>query len=97
MPTIQGDLTIMEDRITAVEGMDYVFMCAATTSGGAVMTATPLAHVTPNVVMNAQLMDAIYDAKVMKFVFISIGARGWGTGDDVRDLIYIDDFIDGML
>ena len=21
----------------------------------------------------------------------------WGTGDDVRDLIYIDDFIDGML
>jgi GDP-L-fucose synthase len=182
---IQGDLTIMEDCKTAVDGMDYVFMCAANTSGAAVMTSTPLAHVTPNVVMNAQLMDASYDAEIKKFVFISSSAaypptgdrptredemmdgdpydtyysvgwmkryaeilclvyskklrnpmptvvirpsnvygpyddfdfatshmqsalmrrvverhsplEVWGTGDDVRDLIYIDDFIDGMM
>jgi GDP-L-fucose synthase len=182
---VQGDLTSMEDCKAAVSGMDYVFMCAANTSGAAVMTSTPLAHVTPNVVMNAQLMDASYDAKVKKFVFISSSAaypptgdrptredemldgdpydtyysvgwmkryaeilclvyakkirdpmptvvirpsnvygpyddfdfatshmqsalmrrvverhnplEVWGTGDDVRDLIYIEDFIDGMM
>jgi GDP-L-fucose synthase len=169
----------------AVEGMDYVFMCAANTSGAAVMRLNPLAHVTPNVVMNAQILDAAYQAGVKKFVFISSGAaypptgdrpvtedemfdgepydvyfsvawmkryaeilcriyaekiakpmstviirpsnvygpydkfdykishvtaalmrrvverlspiEVWGTGDDIRDLIYIDDFLDGML
>jgi len=181
----QADLTRMDDCRGVVEGMDYVFMCAANTSGAAVMATTPLAHVTPNVVMNAQMLEAAYQAKVKKFVFISSSAayppsgdrpvgeeemfgadpyevyysvgwmkrysevlckiyaqkikdpmttvvirpsnmygpydkfdfdtshvtaalirrvverhnplEVWGTGDDVRDLIYIDDFIDGML
>lgn len=182
---IQADLTTMDDCQRAVDGMDSVFMCAASTSGAAVMTATPLVHVTPNVVMNAQLMDAAYNAKVNKYLFISSSAaypptndrpvredemfigdpydtyysvgwmkryaeilclmyaqrinppmptvvirpsnvygplddfdfatshmmaasirrvverqnplEVWGTGEDVRDLIYIDDFLDGML
>jgi len=182
---IQADLTTMDDCRRAVDGMDSVFMCAASTSGAAVMTATPLVHVTPNVVMNAQLMDAAYNAKVKKYLFISSSAaypptddrpvseeemfvgdpydtyysvgwmkryaeilclmyaqrinppmptvvirpsnvygplddfdfatshmmaasirrvverhnplEVWGTGEDVRDLIYIDDFLDGML
>ncbi len=182
---VSADLTRMEDCRGAVEGMDYVFMCAANTSGAAVMALTPLAHVTPNVVMNAQLLEAAYFAKVKKFVFISSSAaypptadrpvredemfgadpyevyysvgwmkryaeilckiyaqkiknpmpvlvvrpsniygpydkfdfarshvttalirrvverqkplEVWGTGDDVRDLIYVDDFLDGLL
>ena len=182
---VQADLTLMDDCRHAVEGMDYVFMCAANTSGAAVMSATPLVHVTPNVVMNAQLMDAAYSAGVKKYLFISSSAayppsddrpvhedemfigdpydtyysvgwmkryaevlclmyaqrldppmptvvvrpsnaygplddfdfatshmmaasirrvverhrplEVWGTGDDVRDLIYIDDLIDGMV
>jgi GDP-L-fucose synthase len=165
--------------------MDYVFMCAANTSGAAVIASTPLVHVTPNVVMNSQLMDAAYSAQVRKFVFLSSNAaypdssdryvredemfdgdphdiyfgvawmkryteilcrmyslkfkkpmpsvvvrpsniygpyddfdpatshvmaatirkvverqnplKVWGTGDDVRDLIYVDDFIDGLV
>lgn len=181
---IHADLTSMEDCQSAVEDMDYVFMCAANTSGAAVMATTPLAHVTPNVVMNTQVMDASYRAGVKKFVFISSSAayppsgerpvseeemfgedpyevyysvgwmkrytetlcktyaqkikspmpvlvirpsniygpydkfdlrtshvttalirrvverqqplEVWGTGNDVRDLIYIDDFLDGM-
>lgn len=179
------DLRDAEDCRKAVDGVDYVFMCAANTSGAAVMRGNPLAHVTPNVVMNAQILDAAYQAGVKKFLFISTGAAYpptgdrpvaedemfegepydayfsagwmkryaeilcriyaekiarpmptviirpsnifgpydkfdfglshvtaalirrvaerhspllvWGTGDDVRDLIYIDDFIDGML
>ena len=182
---VSADLTKMEDCRAVTEGMDYVFMCAANTSGAAVMALNPLAHVTPNVVMNAQILEAAYFAKVKKFVFISSSAaypptadrpvredemfgadpyevyysvgwmkryaeilckiyaqkiknpmpvlvvrpsniygpydkfdfarshvttalirrvverqkplEVWGTGDDVRDLIYIDDFLDGLL
>ena len=182
---VWADLTAMEDCKRVVQGVDYVFMCAANTSGAAVMASTPLVHVTPNVVMNAQMLDAAYFANVKKFVFISSSAaypptgerpvredemfagepyekyypvgwmkryseilcktyaqkiknpmptvvirpsniygpyddidfrtshmmaalirrvverhdplEVWGTGDDIKDLIYIDDFLDGML
>lgn len=182
---MRADLTVPDDCRRAVDGMDYVFMCAASTSGAAVITATPLAHVTPNVVMNAQVLDAAYTAGVKKLLFVSSGAaypptddrpvaedemfagdpadvyfgagwmkryaemlcrtyatkisrpmptvvvrpsnaygphdkfdfgtshvtaalvrrvverhrplEVWGTGDDVRDLIYVDDLVDGML
>ena len=182
---LNADLRNAEDCALAVEGVDYVFMCAANTSGAAVMNETPLAHVTPNVVMNAQIMEAAYAAKVKKFAFISSSAAYpptddrpvtepemfegdpydvyysvgwmkryaeilckvyaqklkrpmptlvvrpsnvygpydkfdpatshvtaalirrvverqdpmdiWGTGEDIRDLIYVDDFIDGLL
>ncbi|MCM8797336.1 MAG: NAD-dependent epimerase/dehydratase family protein [Candidatus Omnitrophica bacterium] len=182
---IRCDLLRMEDCKKAVEGMDYVFMCAANTSGAAVIASTPLVHVTPNIIMNSQMLEAAYMAGVKKFIFISSNAayppsadrpvreeemfdsdpydiyfgvgwmkrfteilcrlyaqklkdpmptivvrpsniygpyddfdfatshmmaatirkvverhnpiRIWGTGDDIRDLIYIDDFIDGLL
>ncbi len=179
------DLLSMEDCKNVVAGMDYVFMCAANTSGAAVIAATPLVHVTPNIIMNAQIMEAAYFAKVKKFVFLSSNAayppsddrlvkedemfdadpydiyfgvawmkryteilcrmysqklknpmpslvvrpsniygpyddfdpatshvmaatirkvierqnplKVWGTGDDIRDLVYIDDFIDALV
>jgi len=78
---VHADLTQMEDCKRVVEGTDYVFMCAANTSGAAVMATTPLAHVTPNVVMNAQMMDAAYQAGVKKFVFISSSAAYPPSGD----------------
>ena len=179
------DLRRAEDCARAVEGMDYVFICAAHTSGAAVIRATPLAHITPNVLINTLLLDAAYKAKVAKVCFISTGAiypptgarpvteseafdgdphesyyaagwmkryaeilcrtysekisspmptvvvrpsnifgpydkfdfatshvtaalirrvierhaplEVWGTGNDIRDLVYVDDFIDGLL
>jgi len=51
--------------------VDLVFMCAANTSGAAVMATTPLVHVTPNLIMNTQMLDAAYAAGVGKFLFIS--------------------------
>ena len=71
---VHADLTKMEDCCRVVEGMDYVFMCAANTSGAAVMATQPLAHVTPNVVMNAQMLEASYQVKLKKFLFISSSA-----------------------
>lgn len=66
-----GDLRneVFAHRIA--EGTDYVFMCAANTSGAAVIEKTPLVHVTPNVIMNALMLEAAYAAGVKKFIFIS--------------------------
>jgi GDP-L-fucose synthase len=182
---VRADLLLMEDCQGIVRDMDHVFLCAANTSGAAVIASTPLVHVTPNIIMNAQILEAAYLAKVQKFVFLSSNAayppsaerfvreeemfdgdpydiyfgvawmkryteilcrlymeklknpmrtvvvrpsniygpyddfdfatshmmsatirkvverqnpiKVWGTGDDIRDLIYIDDFIDGLV
>lgn len=68
---VQADLTDKEACQKLTEGIDYVFMCAANTSGAAVMERTPLVHVTPNVIMNTLMLDAAYQTKVKKFLFIS--------------------------
>lgn len=68
---IKVDLTKPADCKKAVEGQDLVFMCAANTSGAAVIEKTPLAHVTPNVIMNALMLEAAHKAGVKKFLFIS--------------------------
>lgn len=182
---LKVDLRRAEDCARAVDGMDYVFICAAHTSGAAVIRATPLVHITPNVLINTLMLEAAYQAHVQKVCFVSSGAaypdtgarpvaepemftgdpvdvyfpagwmkryaeilcrtyaekipqpmrsvavrasnvygpydkfdfavshvtaallrrvverqsplEVWGTGEDIRDLIYIDDFIDGML
>ena len=71
---IECDLTRMEDCQKAVSGMDYVFHCAANTSGAAVMASTPLVHVTPNIIMNSQMLEAAYFTKVKKFIWLSSNA-----------------------
>lgn len=68
---IKVDLTKSTDCKKAVEGIDYLFMCAANTSGAAVIEKTPLAHVTPNVIMNSLMLEASHKAGVKKFLFIS--------------------------
>ncbi len=78
---VKCDLRMMDDCRRVVAGMDYVFMCAASTSGAAVIASTPLVHVTPNVVMNSQMLEAAYDAKVKKFIWISSNAAYPPTGD----------------
>jgi len=65
------DLTKPEHCAKVVEGVDYVFMCSANTSGAAVMEHTPLAHVTPNVMMNTLMLEAAHKAGVKKFLFMS--------------------------
>ena len=182
---VTADLRQPADCARAVQGMDYVFLCAAHTSGAAVIRMTPLVHITPNVLINTLMLEAAYEAGVARFCFISSGAaypptgarpvrehemfdadpadvyfaagwmkryaeilcrtyaekiaspmatvvvrpsnvygpydkfefavshvtaalirraverhdplEAWGTGDDVRDLIYVDDFIEGVL
>ena len=68
---IKADFTNYQDCLTATKNIDYVFMVAANTSGAAVMEKTPLAHLTPNVVMNSQILAAAYENNISKFCFIS--------------------------
>ena len=68
---VRCDLQRKEDCVRVVEGAEYVFMCAANTSGAAVMEKSPLVHLTPNIIMNIQMLEASYAANVKKFLFIS--------------------------
>ena len=65
------NLEIKEDCLKATEGIDYVFMCAANTSGAEVIEKKPLTHLTPNIIMNAQMLESAYINGVKKFCFIS--------------------------
>ena len=51
--------------------IDVVVMCAANSSGAAIMEKTPLVHLTPNIRMNLNMLEAAYEYGVKKFVFIS--------------------------
>src|SRR5438132_3607260 len=68
---VPSDLTRAEDCKKLTRGIDYVFMCAASTSGAAAIEGTPLIHVTPNVVMNSRILEASYAEGVKKFVWMS--------------------------
>lgn len=68
---VEANLLTKEDCARATAGMDYVIMAAANTSGAAVMEKTPLVHVTPNVIMNALMLEAAYEAGVKKYLWLS--------------------------
>ena len=78
---VQADLTLMEDCQKVVKDCEYVFMAAANTAGAAVMKSNPLSQVVPNVVMNSQMLQAAYENRVSKFVWISSSAAYPPTGD----------------
>ncbi len=67
---VRCDLTRAEDCRRAVAGMQYVYLCAASTSGAAAINATPMSHVTPNVLINSLMLEAAYDAEVEKFLWL---------------------------
>jgi GDP-L-fucose synthase len=68
---IQSDLENLEDCKKICKNMDIVIMCAANSSGAAVMEKTPLVHLSPNIRMNINMVEAAYEAGVKKFIFIS--------------------------
>lgn len=68
---VRADLTSREDCIAAVRGVDRLFVCAANTSGAAVMANNPVAHITTNLLINAQLFEAAANAGVRDLLFIS--------------------------
>lgn len=68
---VYADLTRGEDCWRVVEGQRFIFMCAASTSGAAAIDATPMVHVTPNLLMYAKIMEAAYEANADKFLWLA--------------------------
>ena len=65
------DLTRGEDCRRAVRDMEWVFLCAASTSGAHTMASTPMVHVTPNLLIDSQMLEAAYESGVAKFMWLS--------------------------
>lgn len=67
---IQCDLTDASDCHRACKDMEYVYLCAASTSGAAAIASTPMIHVTPNVLINTLMLEAAYESRVSKFMYL---------------------------
>ena len=78
---VQSDLTNPEDCREVVKGVSRIFHCAASSSGAGIISSTPMVHVTPNVLINTQLLAAAYEAKVEKFLWLSSTTGYPPTGD----------------
>jgi len=91
---LEADLRKTKDCRSVAKGMDLVFMCAANTSGAKVMSTTPLVHLTPNVLMNMQMLESAYEAGVEKFLFISTNTVYPLTDTPVKENDVTNEFYD---
>jgi GDP-L-fucose synthase len=71
LKNIKCDLSDYQQCEDICEDIDIVFMCAANSSGAAVIQNNPLAHFDPNLIMNMNMLRAAHKNKVKKYVFIS--------------------------
>ena len=67
----KANLENLDDCIELCKDKNIVVMCAANSSGAAVMEKTPLVHLSPNIRMNINMLEASYQCGVKKFIFIS--------------------------
>jgi GDP-L-fucose synthase len=68
---IKTNLEILKNCHHVCKNIDLIVMCAANSSGAAVMEKTPLVHLTPNIRINLNMLEAAYSKGVSKFIFIS--------------------------
>ena len=68
---VTGDFTV---EATIPSDVDYVFHCAAHTSGANEIVNNPIAQVTPNLFMNSRFLEAAAESEVKKLLFISSSA-----------------------
>ena len=68
------DLKTPEGCTTALQNADYAFLCAADTSGAAVMVNNPMAQITGNVLINTFFFEAAVLEKLERLLFISSSA-----------------------
>lgn len=68
---VQADLRNFDDCKDVMKEIDYVFMFAANLSTSPVVAKNPISHVTENMIMNAQMLEAAYHEGVEKFLWLS--------------------------
>jgi len=67
----KADLRDFNQCREAVKDIDYVFMFAGILSTAPVIAKNPVSPVTSNLVINSQMLEAAYFAKVKKFLWLS--------------------------
>lgn len=68
---VRADLRNLEECQRVVKDIDYVLMFAAILSTAPVMAKNPVSHITTNVIINSQILEAAYFADVKKFLWLS--------------------------
>jgi GDP-L-fucose synthase len=66
--TMQADLTRQEDCLKVSKGVDFVFHAAGAVAAAGVNTTNPMAAITTNLVLNAQMLQGAWDAGVERFL-----------------------------
>lgn len=69
--TVQADLTIQENCLRAMEGIDCIFHAAGAVAAAAVTTSNPMAAITANLVLTAQVLQAAWTAGVDRVLIFS--------------------------
>ena len=70
--TMPADLTILEDCLRVMEGVDYVFHAAGAVSAAGVTTnKNPLSPITSNLILTARVLEAAWSAKVKRCLIFS--------------------------
>ncbi len=80
---MQADLRVLDDCQRVAKGMDYAFHVAASTSGAAAISSTPMIHVTPNILIDSQFFDACYSEKIRKVLWTGSTTGYPESGDEV--------------
>lgn len=68
---IHVDLTKRDNCEYALKNVSYLLILAASTSGAATIKNSPLVHVTPNILINSQLLEAAHFGNVEKVIWLS--------------------------
>ncbi|MBN2570169.1 MAG: NAD-dependent epimerase/dehydratase family protein [Deltaproteobacteria bacterium] len=77
---MNADLTRREDCLRATKDIDYVFHAAGAVAAAGVNTSNPMAAITTNLILNAQMLQAAWDSGVERFLLF-----GSSTGYPVAD------------
>ncbi len=68
---IQCDLSVSKNSQKVVRDMDYVFHCAAVTSGAGGVLSNQLEIIKPNIDLNINILNASYKNKINKILILS--------------------------
>ncbi len=82
---VLADLTEPAASGELVAGVQVAILCAANTSGAAVMASNPVAHVTTNLMINAHLLEAAANAGLERLLFVSSTTVYPAVAHDVRE------------
>lgn len=69
--TVHADLTKQEDCLAAVKGVDCVVHAAGAVAAAAVTAGNPMAAITANLILTAQMLQAAWSGNVDRFLLFS--------------------------